>query len=205
MPFDFTCETCGKTFTRDSRKGPRNACRFCGVACSIAPRKGIPGPGGSVLVPLTRGKFAVIDVEDADLVLAYNWSAKFVEGKWYARRNLPRDQRPGTILMHRFILGTPPRMLTDHVDGDGLNNRRGNLRIATPAQNNANQRLHRTNTSGYKGVVWSKELGRWHVRVGAGGRRVHVGYFETRDEAARAYDRVAREIYGEFARPNLPD
>ncbi len=75
MPFQFTCERCGASFSRDSRPTKAHSHRFCSMTCRDAPRPGIQGPDGSILVPLTRGKFATIDAQDADEVLAYRWSA----------------------------------------------------------------------------------------------------------------------------------
>lgn len=153
-----------------------------------------------VIVPLTQGKAAVIDDEDAARVLAYKWSAYTSRGKWYARRSISgADGKPRHLQLHRFIASAPQGTGVDHVDGDGLNNRRSNLRLSSHAQNGANQRRPKNNTSGYKGV--HRAEGRWAAKVGS----TYLGVYATPEEAARAYDTAAREIYGDFARLNFPD
>jgi len=88
----------------------------------------------------------------------------------------------------------------DHINGDPDDNRISNLRLATHSQNNANRRLMATSTSGHKGVSWIKRKGKWRAGIQKDGRAIHLGYFEDLDDAARAYEVAATQIFGQFAR-----
>ena len=141
---------------------------------------------------------AVVDSEDYELVTdAGKWSLDVHQGEpRYARRTI--DGR--TVLMHTFITGFGK---TDHRNGQGLDNRRSNLRPATPGQNVCNQGRQRNNTSGFKGVY--SRGNRWRAAVTVAGMELHLGYFGTPKEAALAYDHGARELHGEFAFLNFPE
>jgi len=106
--------------------------------------------------------------------------------------------------MHRAILNAPPRMDVDHINGNGLNNTRENLRLCTRSQNMMNQRL-KGGTSRFRGVSWLKGGAKWHAQVRANGKRLHLGLFTDETEAAMAYDAAARELFGDFARLNFGD
>lgn len=105
--------------------------------------------------------------------------------------------------MHRVIANTPAGVFTDHVDGDTLNNQCSNLRDATNAQNLQNRGKQQNNTSGYKGVSWHKGHGAFGATIGDDNNLRHLGYFATAEDAARAYDKAARELHGEFAITNF--
>lgn len=107
-----------------------------------------------------------------------------------------------TIYLHREIAGTPVGLITDHVNGDRLDNRRANLRIATPSQNGANS-SGRQRKSPYRCVYQHKPSGRWIAQVSEGGKPQHLGIFDTPEEAAIAYDLAALTRWGQFARTNL--
>jgi hypothetical protein len=148
-------------------------------------------------VPLTQGKVALIDDEDAERVLGRNWAYLSVQngpGPGYAISS--------SGLMHRLILNAPRGVEVDHVNGDGLDNRRENLRLATHAQNASNSRLHRDNVTGYKGVRHKRN--RWQARITVNQKEIYLGSFIALEDAARAYDAAAREHFGEFATPNFP-
>lgn len=157
----------------------------------------------TVEIPLTQGMAALVDDEDAERVLA--------QGKWYAHRNrhafyaLRMSRRPDgsrqTIGLHTFLTGWP---LVDHINGDGLDNRRANLRPATDTENRRNARRRTDNTSGFRGVHWHKARGTWRARISVDGQRVCLGYHPTADAAARAYDAAALVHHGEFAHLNFP-
>lgn len=146
-----------------------------------------------------------VDDCDYDRLNAYEWRLlRSRLGHPYAVRR----EGEATLFMHREILGLTEddSVQVDHVDGDGLNNVRSNLRRATNQQNAWNQRPHRKRTqpaarhSRHKGVSWYAN--RWRARITVGGETQHLGRFETEREAALAYNSAARELFGEFARPN---
>jgi hypothetical protein len=160
----------------------------------------------TVTIPLTKGKVALIDADDLPLVERYTWRAQpnNTQSGWYAASTRWERLSPGkrvsrSISMHVLLLGKKPGVEIDHIDGDGLNNTRANLRHATHTQNKANCAPYRTNTSGYKGVYPRKK--RWRAAIS--GR--YIGLYATPEEAARAYDAKARARWGTFARLNFPD
>lgn len=127
----------------------------------------------------------------------WRWAAVERHGVFYAQRCTTRTKR---LYMHRFILElTNPRTLSDHRDGNGLNNQDHNLRIATPAQNNRNSRMMSNNTSGVRGVSWDKRRQDWHAYVNVNGRRKHLGHFTNLADAKQA--RVVAELkyHGNFS------
>lgn len=169
-------------------------------------------------VYLTRGKVALIDVEDVEKVRGYRWG--FVKrNKGYASTSLQgarcmhcNAKEVVTVAMHRAILGDVRGLVIDHVNHDGLDNRRENLRHATYSENALNQRKQkRVTLSKYKGVSFNRRTVKWFAYVrdpvkkdirGNGASR-HLGTFTDEVEAARAYDRAALELYGEFACTNV--
>lgn len=160
-----------------------------------------------ITVPLSKGKFAIIDAEDADRVLAHKWHVIYIKGCWYAATSV--NQR--RLYLHRFIMDAPKGSMVDHRDGDGLNCRKDNLRFCTSAQNQANSPRHKVGPSGYRGVCRQGRRGgkhaedRWVAGISVGNRHIHLGSFGSPEEAARAYDAKARELRGEFAVLNFPD
>lgn len=157
--------------------------------------------GLSVGVPLTQGKFAWVDAADWPLVQPFNWYAmRQPRDRWYARteRWLGGGRKIGTYI-HRMILGDIATHI-DHADGDGLNNRRTNLRPATRVQNLANARRRIDSRHQYKGVVLLPH-GRWIARC----QRRHLGTFDNEEAAARAYDAHVRVLFGEYALLNFPE
>ena len=152
-------------------------------------------------IPLTQGKVALVD--DAD----YAWLSQW---KWYGvnvGQNLYAVGRMGKrtlTYMHTAIMGKRAGFQIDHINRDGLDNRRENLRFATQSQNARNQAARRTNPTGLKGVTEVTRGGRWMARIGTGTTQLFLGTFETPDAAARAYDEAARKYHGDFARLNFP-
>lgn len=119
---------------------------------------------------------------------------------------MPGSGRRGqTILMHRLITGAAPGQEVDHVNRDGLDNRRANLRVATRSQQIANQDIRLDNTSGYRGVSWRRDSRRWQAQLTVNGKWRGLGCYDDPEDAARAYDAAAREHFGEFAVLNFPD
>lgn len=156
-------------------------------------------------IELTQGFVAIVDDDDAGLVERYRWKVLKAAGHFYACRST----RKATILMHRAILGAPPELWVDHRNGNGLDNRRSNLRLATARQNTVNRRKT-SGFSSFKGVYWNKERSLWQAQIGDGatseGRQkvIYLGRFESEEAAARAYDAKALEMHGEFANLNFP-
>ena len=152
------------------------------------------------------GNFALIDEEDYERVSQYHWTISKSEYTFYAVVRLPSPRaKPEMLIMHRFIMDAPDDIEVDHQDRNGLNNVRTNLRLATRAQNMANGRLRRTNTSGYRGVTFHKQTGKWSASIRANGECYGLGLYDTREEAAQAYDTAARHHFGAFASCNFPN
>lgn len=156
-------------------------------------------------IALTKGKVAIVDDEDYELLSPWQWRARtwWASRTSYAYRYVSRgDGTFQKLLMHRAILDAPPEMQVDHIDGNGLNNTRSNLRLATHTQNQANASRRRDNQSGFKGVRRIRDSG-WQARICVNGKQQHVGFFQTAEEAARAYDKAARDLRGQFAKLNF--
>jgi hypothetical protein len=153
--------------------------------------------GDVAYIQLTQGKIATIDSVDLFLVDGYNWYFN----KGYARTNIS-DGAGGqkSIKLHRLIMSAPDGMQVDHINLDKLDNRRGNLRLATASQNQRNRGAYATNTSGYKGVVWHKGANKWRARIVCSGKKHSLGLYESKELAYAAYCDAARELHGEFAR-----
>lgn len=203
-----TCVRCGNEFEvcRSTAAIPGNG-RFCSRTCKEAVRPLLPHPTdpNALLVPLSRGLFAAIDRADADIVGRYNWCALKAKNTWYAVRKRPRGEEGTTHeLMHQAIMPPEPGFLTDHWDGNGLDNRRANLRYAVYGQNAANSRRPATNTSGFKGAFWNRQRNCWFASITVDGRTKYLGRFASAEAAARAYDAKAKEVHGDFARLNFP-
>lgn len=155
-----------------------------------------------VKIELSRGMVALVDREDLDLVQQHRWHAYTHNSRtWYAKTNIRRpDGRQTTVYMHRLILGlTDPAVHVDHANGDGLDNRRANLRACTRNENMWNARKRADNASGFKGVHWRTARGKWQARIKVYGKRRSLGLFTTAAEAHAAYCRAADELHGDFA------
>jgi hypothetical protein len=154
-------------------------------------------------IPLVNGRgFALVDDADVPLVSGRRWYLLDAGHTKYAFTVVYRPkQQQRNIYMQCLIMG---QIGIDHIDHNGLNNQRSNLRVATSRQNHANQRKTH-GASQFKGVYWHRERGLWMARVGMPGRRQRfLGRFASEEDAARAYDAAALEEYGEFAWLNFP-
>lgn len=150
-------------------------------------------------IPLTQGKFAIVDDADFEYLNRWGWFA-FRAGKtWYAIRNLPDRQQ---LRMHAVLLPPKSGCYPDHKDRNGLNNQRSNLRLATKSQNAANCGMHIDNKSGYKCVCWHKRAKKWIVTIRESGKQLYLGLFHSKLVAARVYDEAAVRVYGEYAATN---
>jgi hypothetical protein len=163
-------------------------------------------PDGTYHIALGSDQYAIVDEADSDLD-QYKWRVLGQGRNCYAVRHTPTssDILDAGERMHRVILARilgrelSPREYVDHADGNGLNNQRNNIRLATPAQNSANQRLRPQNTSGFKGVTWHKRAGKWCASIGVNRKSIHLGLFEDPEEAHRAYMSASQQYFGEFA------
>lgn len=152
-------------------------------------------------VELSRGFVALIDDEDAELVGRYKWWAHGRDRWVYAcawHRYGPRWQDRRMIQMHRLIMGVWDGRKVDHRNHDTLDNRRDNLRLGTNANNQAN-RISAVGTSRFKGVSWNTQKQKWRATIYREGRTIFLGYFDSEEEAALAYNAVAARMDGEFA------
>jgi hypothetical protein len=157
-------------------------------------------------IPLTRGKFALVDDDDYEDLSRFKWCTLVDDGRAYAcRQERQKDGRQKKVFMHRQIAGIGQSHEVDHVNGDGLDNRRSNLRPCTHAENMRNRTRHHNNKSGYKGVsrVSRKHVVKWRASIGLNGKHIHLGYFATKVAAAKAYNTAALKYFGHFAQLNI--
>lgn len=157
-------------------------------------------------VPLTKGYVAIVDDEDYEAAMKFKWYASEKGGTVYAERTYWDKEIKCYFGMslHRYLMGAQPGEKVDHADGNGLLDTRANMRIVTKAQNNWNARKpsHGLSTP-YKGVVLFKRDATYRAYIKKDGKQRHLGYFATPEDAARAYNAAALELFGEFARSNL--
>lgn len=214
----YQCGVCGATCS-----GPRKR-KTCGEKCAqVAVRKGQLSGGaagaakakagradpyiesGVYFVPLTQGAYTKIDIQDAEKVMRLHWYL-FRDprtGRMYA----VREENGVSVRLHRWLLNADETKDVDHENGDGLDNRRKNLREATKEQNARNARKRVAGTSKYKGVT--RDTGQrtgliWRARIRVDGKLIHLGRFDTEEHAAQAYDEAARRLHVEFACVNFP-
>lgn len=139
-----------------------------------------------------KGKFsAIVDDDDFEEINKFRWS--YTRG--YAIRRAGRL----CLLMHRQIMETPEGLETDHINGHKLDNRRTNLRVVNHTENNRYRPIQKNNTSGYKGVAWNRTLKYWVAYIKVDQKRLHLGYFNNKEEAAIAYNKSAKKYHGKFA------
>jgi len=158
-------------------------------------------------IPLTQGKYAIVDQEDFERLNKYKWHANKAKNTCYAVRRVHIGTNKWKhIKMHREVIDPPDHLFVDHINHNGLDNRKANLRPATHRQNSYN-RIHfrRNPSSKYKGVSWRKQTKKWDVQIRYNGKTKFIGSFENEIEAAKAYDKEAKKHQGEFAVLNLPE
>ncbi len=156
-------------------------------------------------IPLTYGFIAIVDDEDYDRVNRYKWYVmnrnSSTHRTLYAARGYSDEKsRKRIIYMHRYVNNTPAGGHTDHINGNGLDNRKANLRTCTRAENHQNSRKCRTATSSvYKGVNKHTRSGRWAAQIKIGRIQTWIGYFPSEEDAGHAYNAAAIKHFGEFA------
>ena len=156
---------------------------------------------------LPSGHITLIDTEDWELIRQYRWAASVGEWGIYVIANNWHIGGKDPLKMHRLILNAPANRQVDHKNHDGLDNRRGNLRLATPSQNGGNTRIGKNNTSGYKGVSWHKTSHKWVAAITINYKKHSLGLWSDPWKAAQAYNTAALKAWGEFALLNdkLPE
>jgi len=151
-------------------------------------------------IPLTQGKVALVDDEDYERVAQYKWTLhKPNENNLYAKAKI--DGR--SVSLHCFLLGVSGSAIVDHKDGNGLDCRRDNMRTCSHAENMQNRRKQINSAAPYKGITLDRRNNVWRAQIQCNHKKMHLGGFATPEEAARAYDNKARELFGEFARTNF--
>lgn len=153
------------------------------------------------VIELTSGKTCIVDDDDYEELSKHKWCFK-AGGPGYAVRNIRLNGKGRLLVMHREIMKVPDGKKTDHINGNGLDNRKCNLRICSHAENLKNRSKQSNNTSGYKGVYKLNDCNRWGVAIGCDGKETWVGSFKTKEEAALAYNEAALRVHGKFARLN---
>lgn len=153
-------------------------------------------------IPLTQGKVAIVDDADYADLSRHKWR---YHSAGYAVRSIRKPKR-AHLFMHRVIMGTPPELQVDHIDGDKLDNRRANLRNCSQAMNTCSRlKAGREGVSRFRGVSPSGYPNKkWIAQIGYKRNKFYLGAYRTEEEAARAYDKKAQELFGEFARLNFP-
>ena len=175
----------------------------------ITPNRIRRRPDGSVEILLKGGRVALIDHADLPAVTAVRWCLA-TPGRWGRRyaQAYPAgnpDQRAGRLVLSRFIMNPPDHQDVLHINRDGLDCRRRNLRVT-----DRGPIVHRCikrpgSSSAYRGVSWDRAAGRWRANIRRHGQQFSLGRFDAEIDAARAYDRAARKLYGDLARLNLPE
>lgn len=155
-------------------------------------------------IPLGNGGVAIVDEVDFVRLGGFKWSADRVGRCTYASRFVGTPPNRRKIYLHREILKPKTGKLVDHINGDGLDNRRENLRICTKGQNQRNQRKQIGTSSRFKGVSFDKSRGSWTAYISINGKRKVLGRFGQEEVAAREYDAAAKKHYGDFAKLNFP-
>lgn len=151
-------------------------------------------------IPLTQDKFAIVDDEDYDWLNQWNWHAHKDRNTYYAKRTTSYG---ATIRMHRLILGAKKGQITDHRNRNGLDNQRHNIRICTLSENQQNRPAYPNGTSKYKGVWWWADRQRWGSMIRVNNKRYYLGSYVNEIDAAKIYDKKAKELFGVFAYCNF--
>jgi hypothetical protein len=152
--------------------------------------------GDVAMIPLTRGEYAFVDAEDAKLVDGRNWHLVATKGKQYAATVTPTPtNRLAKTYMHRMVAYAAKGLEVDHINNNGLDNRRDNLRVLTQTKNKQNRSRQKNNVSGHSGVFWSDHHGKWVAEVQSLGKKLFIGAFNDVESASHAVAIKKAEIY----------
>jgi hypothetical protein len=155
---------------------------------------------------LGEGKFTIVEPVDFYWLNNFHWYGSGKGECFYATRATRTNEgKSKTVYLHREIMKPPKGLLVDHINGDGLDNRRDNLRVATHSQNSCNRRKQKNTTSKFIGAHLDKRTSRWIAQIMYQRKMIHLGTFDNEIDAARAYDAAAKKYHGEFARLNFPE
>lgn len=167
--------------------------------------KGEKVKGMAKEIQLTQGKVAIVDDSDFEYLNQYKWHALKIGNTFYAARTITViKNKHKLLLMHRFITNNiDTKMHTDHINGEGLDNRKINLRICTATQNLMNRGVQINNKTGYKGVSYDKKLNKYRAQIRINKVTKNLGYYIDPIDAARVYNTAAIKYYGEFAQLNI--
>jgi len=159
-------------------------------------------------IRLAQPRYAIVDPDDYERLSKYEWEARRTRtSPFYAAQKAlhPTEKKLTLIYMHREIIKVGDGLLVDHINHKSVDNRKANLRPATPTQSNRNRRkFSGSSNSKYKGVYWKKHIKKWVAQIGVNRKVIHLGCFEKEIDAAKAYDQAARIYHGEFAALNFP-
>lgn len=160
----------------------------------------------AVTVKIAPGIVVLVDLADEPLVYSHKWRAVSDSGHLYARAVAVIDGERKSVQLHRLIVGASRGQIVDHINGNGLDNRRANLRICSNRQNCRNSAVHKgKKTSRYKGVSLIRESGKFRASIMCSGVKINLGNYAVEEDAACAYDTAARKLFGAYARTNFPD
>ena len=153
-----------------------------------------------VQIKLSMGYFAIIDEDDFELASKHTWYASVRRKADGSIRTVYAVTRGSKLRLHRLIMNASKGFEVDHIDGDGLNCSKSNMRLATTSENQRNQRIGCNNKSGVKGVTWDKERGKWRVSIKINRKSIRIGRFENLEDAAKAYADASLKYHGDFGR-----
>ncbi len=184
-------------------------CDGCPLESDSWPRHDLPvytdAYGDYCKIPLTKSQFAKVDPEDYIWLSQFRWHCKVNKNAVYAVRTVKEGSGWKRIFLHRLLMDTPEGKVCDHLNHDGLDDRKDNLRNCTIAENNANRRRLADGSSQYIGVSWDKRRKIWTAHIKMNGEDKYLGSFEVEEAAARAYDAAAWAHHGVFANLNFPE
>jgi len=158
-------------------------------------------------IRMAQPQYAKVGPDDYERLRGYEWLSKKGKNSFYARRRVPTGKagKETLVYMHQEVIKVPDGMVVDHINHDGMDNREANLRAATYSQNLCHRKKRSgANYSKYKGVSWKKVNRKWVARIGFEKKEIHLGYFHSEIDAAKAYDRAAIKYHGKFASLNFP-